>query len=227
MRAPQFFRIGSGHQIANRPLASPFTPQISFMWEGSFVASNNRSLSLRPSGLLAVLADQTKGNSAFGLRRLLTSQLADTGSPRYQWDMLRRQTENCAGGTSTRRVGGWRASFRVRWLVRRFRSGPQSGSHSRVSSPPLSEPGVRISRTGLSSGIMHLAHGPPERVVGEEPVGPATRGHCTAAILPPASFPVCRRACSRPGGVEPFGSDPFASACDAFRSLCPQGGVIG
>ena len=64
------------------------------------------------------------------------------------------------------RVGGWRASFRVRWLVRRFRSGPQSGSHGRVSSPPLSEPGVRISRTGLSSGIMHLAHGPPGRVVG-------------------------------------------------------------
>ena len=103
MRAPQFFRIGSGHQVANRPLASPFTPQISFMWEGNIVASNNRSLSLRPSGLLAVLADQTKGNSAFGLRRLLTSQLADTGSPRYQWDMLRRQTENCAGGTSTRK----------------------------------------------------------------------------------------------------------------------------
>ncbi len=64
------------------------------------------------------------------------------------------------------RVGGWRASFRVRWLLRRFRSGPQSGSHGRVSSPPLSEPGVRISRTGLSSGIMHLAHGPPGRVVG-------------------------------------------------------------
>ncbi len=62
---------------------------------------------------------------------------------------------------------------------------------------------------------------------GEEPVGPVARGRCTTAILPPASFPVCRRACSRPGGVEPFGSDPFASACDAFRSLCPQGGVIG
>ena len=126
------------------------------------------------------------------------------------------------------RVGGWRASFRVRWLLRRFRSGPQSGSHGRVSSPPLSEPGVRISRTGLSSGIMHLAHGPPGRGRGrEEPVGPVTQGRCTTAILPPTSFPVCRRACSRPGGVEPFGSDPFASACDAFRSLCPQGGVIG
>ncbi len=53
MRAPQFFRIGSGHQVANRPLASPFTPQISFMWEGNFVASNNRSLSLRSGRTLA------------------------------------------------------------------------------------------------------------------------------------------------------------------------------
>ena len=60
------------------------------------------------------------------------------------------------------RVGGWRASFRVRWRIRRFRSGPQSGSHGRVSSPPLTEPSVPISSTGLSSGIMRLAHGRPE-----------------------------------------------------------------
>ncbi len=53
-----------------------------------------------------------------------------------------------------RRVGGWRASFRVRWLVRRFRSGPQSGSLGRVSSPPLIKPDVRISRIRLSDGIM-------------------------------------------------------------------------
>ena len=33
------------------------------------------------------------------------------------------------------RVEDWRASFRVRWLIRRFRSGPQSGSLGRVSSP--------------------------------------------------------------------------------------------
>ena len=29
-----------------------------------------------------------------------------------------------------RRVGGWRASFRVRWLFRCFRAGPQSGSRA-------------------------------------------------------------------------------------------------
>ena len=60
---------------------------------------------------------------------------------------------------SCSRVGGWRASFRVRWHVRRFRSGPQSGSPGRVSSPPLIKPDVRISRIRLSDGIMppHVA----------------------------------------------------------------------
>ena len=31
MRAPQFFRTGTGHRIGRKPLAAPFTPQISFM----------------------------------------------------------------------------------------------------------------------------------------------------------------------------------------------------
>ena len=52
------------------------------------------------------------------------------------------------------RVGGWRADFRVRWLFRRFRSGPQSGSHGLVSSPPLIKPDMRISRIRLSDKIM-------------------------------------------------------------------------
>ena len=38
-------------------------------------------------------------------------------------------------GVGNRRVEDWRASLRVRWLFRRFRSGPQSGSHGHVSSP--------------------------------------------------------------------------------------------
>ena len=48
------------------------------------------------------------------------------------------------------RVGGWRAGFRVRWLIRRFRFGPLSGSLDCVSSPPLIKPDVRISRIRLS-----------------------------------------------------------------------------
>ena len=71
---------------------------------------------------------------------------------------FRTRWENapCRGA---RRVGGWRASYRVRWPVRRFRSGPQSGSRGRVSSPPLIRPGARISRIRLSDGIMppHVA----------------------------------------------------------------------
>ena len=52
------------------------------------------------------------------------------------------------------RVGGWRASVRVRWQFHRFRSGPQSGSHNRVSRPPLIKPDVRFSRIRLSDEIM-------------------------------------------------------------------------
>ena len=44
------------------------------------------------------------------------------------------------------RVGGWRGDCRVRWLFRRFRSGPQSVSLGPVSRPPLIKPDVRISR---------------------------------------------------------------------------------
>ncbi len=60
MRAPRFFRIGTGHQTRRRPLASSFAPQTSFVRERCFVASCNRSLSPRPSGSLATLADRTR-----------------------------------------------------------------------------------------------------------------------------------------------------------------------
>ena len=123
------------------------------------------------------------------------------------------------------RVGGWRASFRVRWLFRRFRAGPQSGSRGRVSRPPLTEPGVPISGTGLSSGIMRFAHGPPGQ--GRDRAGePADRGRCTTAILPPASSPMRCRACSRLDDIEPIEFDSSASACDALRTLGHQGGVL-
>ena len=56
---------------------------------------------------------------------------------------------------------------------------------------------------------------------------PAIRNRCTAASLPPAASSVHRRAWSRLDDIEPFRSDPFASARDAIRSLCPQGRVIG
>ena len=91
---------------------------------------------------------------------------------------------------------------------------------------PLTEPGVPISGTGLSSGIMRLAHGPPGQ--GRDRAGePADRGRCTTAVVPPASSPMRRRACSRLDDIEPIEFDSFASACDALRTLGHQGGVLG
>ena len=52
------------------------------------------------------------------------------------------------------RVEDWRASCRVRWLARCFRSGPQSGSHGRVSSPRSSNRTCGIPRIRLSDEIM-------------------------------------------------------------------------
>ena len=48
------------------------------------------------------------------------------------------------------RVESWRAVGRVRWLLRRFRTGPQSGSRGHVSSSRLVKPSMPISGTGLS-----------------------------------------------------------------------------
>ena len=56
-RAPRFFCIGSGHRAGSRPFAFPSVPTFSLAWEQLCEASYNRSLSLRPSGLLAALAD--------------------------------------------------------------------------------------------------------------------------------------------------------------------------
>ena len=46
------------------------------------------------------------------------------------------------------RVKGWRAYIRVRWRFRRFRAGPQSGSHRHVSSPCSPNPACRFPAPG-------------------------------------------------------------------------------
>ena len=58
----------------------------------------------------------------------------------------RRSGSQAAAG----RVGSWRAAGRVRWFIRRFRAGPQSGSPGHVSSSRLVKPSMPISGTGLS-----------------------------------------------------------------------------
>ena len=111
------------------------------------------------------------------------------------------------------RVGGWRASFRVRWLFRRFRSGPQSGSLGRVSSPPLIKPDVRISRIRLSDEIM------PSRSEGPLSSASGSRGRNLSAASRPGSARSPRTspcASDRATGVAagPHGDLPRLSRAD-------------
>ena len=51
---------------------------------------------------------------------------------------------------------GGHGALSVLWVSRRFRPGPQSGSHTSVSRPLLVEPDVLNCRIRLSDGIMSL-----------------------------------------------------------------------
>ena len=105
---------------------------------------------------------------------------------------VRRCHRRSADGTLFRgRVEDWRASFRVRWLFRRFRVGPQSGSHDCVSSPPLIKPDVRISRIRLSDEIM------PSHSEGPWSFASGARG-------------CIRHAASRPGSAQSSRPSPCA-----------------
>ena len=77
--------------------------------------------------------------------------------------------------------------------------------------PLLSEPGVPISGTGLSSWIMRLAHGPPGRF--GHAGGLRTRHGFLLCI--PTPSPARRRACSRLDNIEPVRFDSLTYACDA------------
>ena len=52
--------------------------------------------------------------------------------------------------------------LRIRWIVRRFRSGPQSGFRDYVSRPRRLKPSVRFSRTRLSCWLRPTVCGPLE-----------------------------------------------------------------
>ena len=98
-------------------------------------------------------------------------------------DTLRGSDSN-GGRVERRRVAG-----RVWWLIRCFRSRAAVRFPWARFLPPLSEPGGPISGTGLSSGIMRLAHGFPV----------AANGRVSRAVAPGphpcAGRPVCRQAC--------------------------------
>ena len=61
-----------------------------------------------------------------------------------------------------------------RWLIRCFRNRAAGRLPWARFLPPLSEPGVPISSTGLSSGIMRLAHGFPVATSGRVFASPGT-----------------------------------------------------
>ena len=83
--------------------------------------------------------------------------------------------------------------------------------------PLLPEPGVPISGTGLSSGIMRLAHGPPGRLrkTGGRTLPTSSADAARPPHCIPVSSPARRQACSRLDGVEPIRFVSFTYACDA------------
>ena len=87
------------------------------------------------------------------------------------------------------RVERRRVAGRVRWLIRCFRSRAAVRFPWARVLPPLSEPGGPVSGTGLSSGIMRLAHGFPI----------ATNGRVSRTVAPGphpcVGRPVCRQTC--------------------------------
>ena len=124
------------------------------------------------------------------------------------------------------RVGGWRVNGRVRWRYRRFRTGPQSGSHGHVSSPrsPNRPCGFPATGSPVGSCVSHTEH------LGEH--GP--QGHrdlrysSEVARLPLCVAPRVRsvlkpvHALTTPSLMVTFGS--FTFACDGSGISGPNPG---
>ena len=100
------------------------------------------------------------------------------------------------------RVERRRVAGRVRWLIRCFRSRAAVRFPWARFLPPLSEPGGPVSGTGLSSGIMRLAHGFPI----------ATNGRVSRTVAPGPHPCVGRPGVSSdlltPWRRRPLGSSP-------------------
>ena len=101
------------------------------------------------------------------------------------------------GRVEERRVAG-----RGRWLIRRFRNRAAGRVPWVRFLPPLSEPGGPISGTGLSSGIMRLAHGLPGH---DQQTGLASPGTRLAPLRRPAG---ASSGLLTPWRRRPLGSSP-------------------
>ena len=103
---------------------------------------------------------------------------------------------------SLSRVEERRVAGRGRWLIRRFRNRAAGRVPWVRFLPPLSEPGGPISGTGLSSGIMRLAHGLPGH---DQRTGLASPGTRLAPLSRPAS---ASSGLLTPWRRRPLGSSP-------------------
>ena len=101
-----------------------------------------------------------------------------------------------------RRVEERRVAGRGRWLIRRFRNRAAGRVPWVRFLPPLSEPGGPISGTGLSSGIMRLAHGLPGH---DQRTGLASPGTRLAPLSRPAG---ASSGLLTPWRRRPLGSSP-------------------
>ena len=100
------------------------------------------------------------------------------------------------------RVEERRVAGRGRWLIRRFRNRAAGRVPWVRFLPPLSEPGGPISGTGLSSGIMRLAHGLPGH---DQRTGLASPGTRLAPLRRPAG---ASSGLLTPWRRRPLGSSP-------------------
>ena len=80
----------------------------------------------------ATLRSILRRDSGVTYREMLMQMAKESGIETPTLDDLVRLDRRRKGKS---RVEDWRASFRLRWRFRRFRSGPQSGSRGHVSSP--------------------------------------------------------------------------------------------
>ena len=119
---------------------------------------------------------------------------------------MRPRTKSAGGGgislTPSSRVEERRVAGRGRWLIRRFRNRAAGRVPWVRFLPPLSEPGRPISGTGLSSGIMRLAHGLPGH---DQRTGLASPGTRLAPLSRPAG---ASSGLLTPWRRRPLGSSP-------------------
>ena len=114
-----------------------------------------------------------------------------------------RRTCRCRSRISSfSRVEERRVAGRGRWLIRRFRNRAAGRVPWVRFLPPLSEPGGPISGTGLSSGIMRLAHGIPGH---DQRTGLASPGTRLAPLRRPAG---ASSGLLTPWRRRPLGSPP-------------------